>query len=163
MKKLLYVALIGTSLAAFTSCSSDSEAEQDAVTNTNTPAPTPTTLPMPEQSATTPVADPATPAAAPQAAPATANAAPPPPAAAPSNGNVKLNPAHGQPGHDCAIAVGAPLNGKRAAAPTAPQAKPVMNVAPAAAPAKGGSGRVNPAHGQPGHDCAVAVGAPLPG
>lgn len=161
MKKLLYVALIGTSLAAFTSCSSDSEAEQDTVTNTNTPAPTPTTLPMPEQSATTPAATPAAPATTQQIAPPTANAAPP--AAAPSNGNVKLNPAHGQPGHDCAIAVGAPLNGKRAASPTAPQAKPVMNVAPAAAPAKGGSGKVNPAHGQPGHDCAVAVGAPLPG
>jgi hypothetical protein len=24
-----------------------------------------------------------------------------------------------------------------------------------------GSGKLNPAHGQPGHDCAVAVGAPL--
>jgi hypothetical protein len=24
------------------------------------------------------------------------------------------------------------------------------------------SGNLNPPHGQPGHDCAVAVGAPLP-
>jgi hypothetical protein len=24
------------------------------------------------------------------------------------------------------------------------------------------SSNLNPAHGQPGHDCAVAVGAPLP-
>jgi hypothetical protein len=38
----------------------------------------------------------------------------PPPSPAPvlpqpANGNVRLNPAHGQPGHDCAIPVGQPL------------------------------------------------------
>jgi hypothetical protein len=27
----------------------------------------------------------------------------------PTNGNVRLNPAHGAPGHDCAIPVGQPL------------------------------------------------------
>ena len=40
-----------------------------------------------------------------------------------------------------------------------------IQMAPAqqqAQPASGGSGKVNPPHGQPGHDCKVAVGAPLP-
>ena len=73
-----------------------------------------------------------------------------------------LNPPHGQPGHDCAIAVGAPLNGSPA--PNVSQsATPTMNfptAAPAPAAAPGGP-RLNPPHGQPGHDCAVEVGAPL--
>ena len=91
-------------------------------------------------------------------------------------GNVQLNPAHGEPGHKCEIAVGAPLN----SAPSA-QAMPQMQISPqpavavkaASAPAaevksaptespvamlaKG----LNPPHGSPGHDCAISVGAPL--
>lgn len=93
-------------------------------------------------------------------------------------GSVRLNPAHGQPGHDCAIAVGAPLKGSVASAPAAAPAKVIATksipletkavVATAAAPAAVPSfftdptAKLNPAHGQPGHDCAVAVGAPLP-
>ncbi|MFT4525744.1 MAG: hypothetical protein ACI85F_001900 [Bacteroidia bacterium] len=77
-----------------------------------------------------------------------------------------VNPAHGEPGHDCAIPVGAPLDGS--GAKSQPQglplgAKPVPN--PAAQPnLQTGApvGALNPAHGAPGHDCAVAVGAPLP-
>jgi hypothetical protein len=70
-----------------------------------------------------------------------------------------MNPPHGQPGHDCAIAVGAPLS----SAPGAKAPSQAMQVQqPAAAPVPAAaSGRVNPPHGQPGHDCAVAVGAPL--
>lgn len=76
-----------------------------------------------------------------------------------SSGDVALNPAHGQPGHDCAIPVGAPLNSKPASGQNmTPPPAPVQNQ-PAAAPT--GSGMVNPPHGQPGHDCAVPVGAPL--
>ncbi len=76
-----------------------------------------------------------------------------------SSGDVALNPAHGQPGHDCAIPVGAPLNSKPASGQNMmPPPAPVQNQ-PAAAPT--GSGMVNPPHGQPGHDCAVPVGAPL--
>lgn len=73
-----------------------------------------------------------------------------------------LNPPHGQPGHDCAVAVGAPLDGSGGQAPPAnvstslPEIQPNLNVS---APT---SGNLNPPHGQPGHDCAVAVGAPLP-
>lgn len=79
------------------------------------------------------------------------------------------NPAHGQPYHDCAIAVGAPLNAKNnapaaavpspAAATTSPVNPPV--VTPPTVPANQKEVRLNPAHGQPGHSCAIAVGTPL--
>ncbi|RZK58557.1 MAG: hypothetical protein EOO91_07995 [Pedobacter sp.] len=87
-----------------------------------------------------------------------------------------LNPAHGQPGHRCDIAVGAPLNSP-AAKPTAPTVQPTTITAPIANPqptatvtttpvsqtatvnAKGE--KLNPAHGQPNHRCDIAVGAPL--
>ena len=74
-----------------------------------------------------------------------------------------LNPPHGQPGHDCAIAVGAPLKGSPTASPAKPAAP--MNFStptPKPSPIRASGGqRLNPAHGQPGHDCAVEVGAPL--
>ena len=54
------------------------------------------------------------------------------------------NPAHGQPYHDCSIAVGAPLVVKESSGD-----------------ASGGVKKLNPAHGQPGHRCDIAVGAPL--
>ena len=78
-----------------------------------------------------------------------------------------LNPAHGQPGHRCDIAVGAPLNSAPTTA-TKPQvqtAAPTMTpptAVPAAATADPNA-KLNPAHGQPGHDCAIPVGAPLKG
>lgn len=75
-----------------------------------------------------------------------------------------LNPPHGQPGHDCAVAVGAPLNGSPAPN-MVPTSAPTMNFptatpSPSQAPISGGQ-RLNPPHGEPGHDCAVQVGAPL--
>ena len=90
-----------------------------------------------------------------------------------------VNPAHGQPGHDCAVAVGAPLNAASVQNPSAvaPVPAPQQNVAPATSqpmpaspfnikqPQLGGANvkaaGLNPAHGQLGHDCAVAVGQPL--
>lgn len=87
-----------------------------------------------------------------------------------------MNPSHGQPGHRCDIAVGAPLNspiGKAAItqAQVQPQntttssgqqfttdGKSVITTTPSVVTAPG----MNPPHGQAGHDCAVAVGAPLP-
>ncbi|RYG50392.1 MAG: hypothetical protein EOO01_10820 [Chitinophagaceae bacterium] len=87
-----------------------------------------------------------------------------------------LNPAHGQPGHRCDIAVGAPLSSapKGAAAPVVTQSTPVAKpattgpatitpVSPALAPKSGPGVKLNPPHGEPGHDCAVQVGAPLKG
>lgn len=98
-----------------------------------------------------------------------------------------MNPPHGQPGHRCEIAVGAPLNSAPKAAPavtTAPgkMTQPVTissatttpgtvtsngatittvnNNAPAT-PVVTAPG-MNPPHGEAGHVCSVAVGAPLP-
>ena len=78
---------------------------------------------------------------------------------------VALNPQHGQPGHRCDIAVGAPLNA------------PVTNIQPnvsATPPAttntntdaqivvpNTSTAALNPKHGEPGHRCDIAVGAPL--
>lgn len=81
-----------------------------------------------------------------------------------------INPAHGQPGHRCDIAVGAPLN----SAPTQGQATTTQQpqtvqvnagqqnvvTTTTAAPAKVAKG-MNPAHGQPGHRCDIPVGSPL--
>ncbi|HEX5652979.1 MAG TPA: hypothetical protein VFX58_07895 [Chitinophagaceae bacterium] len=86
--------------------------------------------------------------------------------------SVTLNPEHGQPGHRCDIAVGAPLNNAPATtattstnpttvtAPATTQVQPVQPVATTATPATTAKG-LNPAHGQPGHRCDIAVGAPL--
>lgn len=79
-------------------------------------------------------------------------------------GNTKgLNPAHGQPGHRCDIAVGAPLN----SAPTQQGQTVEVNpgqqqqvVTTTTKPVKTAKG-MNPPHGQPGHRCDIAVGAPL--
>jgi len=87
-----------------------------------------------------------------------------------------MNPPHGQPNHRCDIAVGAPLNsppGKPAATPslvdptlvksaraTTEQAPAILNSTPAAVTATAPG--MNPPHGQDGHRCDVAVGAPLP-
>lgn len=88
--------------------------------------------------------------------------------AAPAAAGQAVNPPHGEPGHDCGIPVGAPLNSGAATAQAAP--KPDVKVAPAqtnnpaavqVAPAANSGVKVNPPHGEPGHDCAVAVGAPL--
>lgn len=75
-----------------------------------------------------------------------------------------LNPAHGQPGHRCDIAVGAPLPAQSSVNPSAltasnPAAQPV-SIPPTSAVKPGATG-LNPAHGQPGHRCDIAVGAPL--
>ncbi|AKD02246.1 hypothetical protein POKO110462_07575 [Pontibacter korlensis] len=65
---------------------------------------------------------------------------------------VALNPPHGEPGHNCAIPVGAPLDG-----PPLPRlVKPNLSPVPSQTPPG-----MNPPHGQPGHDCAIPVGAPL--
>ena len=109
--------------------------------------------------------------------------------AAPVN-SAKLNPAHGQPGHRCEIAVGAPLNGAAAfqttlpasavsgqplvnlprnpalPAITTPVMQPVLNQPAATNPSPTvtidpNNKALNPAHGLPGHRCDIAVGAQL--
>ena len=75
-----------------------------------------------------------------------------------------MNPPHGQPGHRCDIPVGQPLNSKPA--PASPQ--PVQTIAqntpaPNSAPAPTGpKPALNPAHGEPWHNCGVKVGEALP-
>lgn len=72
-----------------------------------------------------------------------------------TSGDLAMNPAHGQPGHDCAIPVGAPLNSKGSSNTT-----PVLNKTNSVPPTISGNG-INPAHGQPGHRCDIKVGDPL--
>lgn len=94
---------------------------------------------------------------------------PDPAPTASADGAVKLNPAHGEPGHVCAIPVGAPLDGSAATSST-PETPtfvppPAMLNPPADNAASGitlPSGTPNPAHGEPGHRCEVNVGDPLP-
>ena len=75
-----------------------------------------------------------------------------------------MNPPHGQPGHRCDIAVGAPLNSPAAtpakAAPMTITPTPGSGSVKEVTPVKTAPG-MNPPHGQPGHRCDIAVGAPL--
>ncbi|MES2574988.1 MAG: hypothetical protein V4572_08595 [Bacteroidota bacterium] len=86
-----------------------------------------------------------------------------------------MNPAHGQPGHRCDIAVGAPLNSPVAKPKTTtvvPQQSNVVSttvtpsvpatLAAPATPAVTTPEGMNPPHGQAGHRCDIAVGAALP-
>jgi hypothetical protein len=71
-----------------------------------------------------------------------------------------FNPAHGQPGHRCDIAVGAPLNSAPANKTPSTQS-PVQTITPVQPANTGSTAKLNPAHGQPGHDCTIPVGQPL--
>lgn len=76
-----------------------------------------------------------------------------------------MNPPHGQPGHRCDIAVGAPLNSKPNKATTPTVVTPNNTGTPALVSTNPTTTQVapgmNPPHGQPGHVCGIAVGAPL--
>ncbi|NML58111.1 hypothetical protein [Chryseobacterium cheonjiense] len=73
-----------------------------------------------------------------------------------------MNPPHGEPGHRCDIPVGQPLNSKPAPQPV--QQNITQNTpAPTPTPAPTGpKPALNPAHGEPWHNCALKVGDPLP-
>ncbi|EIA10202.1 hypothetical protein [Flavobacterium frigoris] len=86
-----------------------------------------------------------------------------------------MNPSHGESGHRCDIAVGAPLNSKPASTTTAttstnsataakeytvqPAVPALLSTASADTETAAG---MNPAHGKAGHRCDIAVGEPLP-
>ena len=82
-----------------------------------------------------------------------------------------INPAHGQPGHRCDVAVGSPI--PKTAAPatktttSSPVITPVVQNTPlqpqgqTATTSTAVANGLNPAHGQPGHRCDIAVGKPL--
>lgn len=76
----------------------------------------------------------------------------------------KLNPKHGEPGHRCDIPEGAPLDSKPATTGTATTTTATPTITPvttSATPAKKTAPGMNPPHGQPGHRCDIAEGAPL--
>ena len=110
--------------------------------------------------------------AAPSVSPATTNQVVPGgnDSLAVSNQGVALNPQHGEPGHRCDIAVGAPLNAPAAGTiqPGVPTTAPSATVAAATPDTKKvtpnstpATAALNPKHGEPGHRCDIAVGAPL--
>ena len=98
-----------------------------------------------------------------------------------NNAGVALNPQHGEPGHRCDIAVGAPLNTPMTNSSIQPSVTPTVTstatptlattVAPTITPgsevkkatpnSNTGNATLNPKHGEPGHRCDIAVGAPL--
>ncbi|MEO6488434.1 MAG: hypothetical protein ABIO04_00720 [Ferruginibacter sp.] len=73
-----------------------------------------------------------------------------------------MNPPHGQPNHRCDIAVGAPLN-----SPATKPASPVVSTMATTPSVQKTTPKtvtppgMNPPHGEPGHRCDIAVGAPL--
>ncbi|MEO7924887.1 MAG: hypothetical protein ABIR30_14480 [Chitinophagaceae bacterium] len=159
MKYNIYTA--GLMLLLVSSCGNNSTEEKNNVTADTTPVtltPTSTSTnsnPVTVPASTVPVSNPAiNTAASVQATASTAG----------------LNPAHGQPGHRCDIAVGAPLDSKPAETKTSLpvnttpsiQTTPVVIGQPAQpATASKTTAGLNPAHGQPGHRCDISVGAPL--
>lgn len=72
-----------------------------------------------------------------------------------------MNPPHGEPGHRCDIPVGQPLNSKPATQTTQAPAPQPMPAPQAVAANTGPKPKLNPAHGQPWHDCAKKVGEAL--
>jgi len=159
LKSIMSTAILASIL--FTSCKKELEPQADSETAPVTAAPAPENPAAIEKQFEVQNQNmPATPA--PQAQPTTTTAP-------------GMNPPHGQPGHRCDIAVGAPLNSPKAT-PPAPTVQPTPQTVQQPTPQGQGtitpvdmsSGTVatppgmNPPHGQPGHRCEIAVGAPLP-
>jgi len=73
-----------------------------------------------------------------------------------------LNPKHGEPGHRCDIAEGAPLNtAPTTISTTIPTGNTVPVVSTPTTQPANKNVKLNPEHGQPGHDCSIPVGQPL--
>lgn len=89
------------------------------------------------------------------------------PVSAPINQSTKssliFNPPHGQAGHTCDLAVGAPLNRAAIAQPqqSATNSQPVTANPPVQTVSNANDQKLNPKHGEPNHRCDIAVGAPL--
>ncbi|MEG9327358.1 hypothetical protein SAMN04488034_101329 [Salinimicrobium catena] len=71
---------------------------------------------------------------------------------------IKVNPAHGLPGHRCDLPVGAPLDAATTSNPTPTSELPSTSVSPIRIDQ---TPDVNPPHGEPYHDCSIPVGAKL--
>ncbi|STD10702.1 Uncharacterised protein [Chryseobacterium carnipullorum] len=80
-----------------------------------------------------------------------------------------MNPPHGQPGHRCDIPVGQPLNSKPAPAPVSLRYPCTTTCSKCTKRSRSGNRtssngsktQLNPAHGEPWHNCALKVGDPL--
>ena len=167
-KNIIYL-LLTSSLLVY-SCKKEDELETPKSTE-NVIIPRVQSLPIQENTTSVPQA------VAPPSQPQTVN---PNQVVTQNPANAKgLNTAHGQAGHRCDIAVGAPLNSPIKKAPistgkpaTITQRNNAVNTSANAVPAILKSNTtttpvvtapgMNPPHGQEGHKCDVAVGAPLP-
>ncbi len=165
--KLIFCSLLALSIA-FTSCKKEDENETTAESEIAQPLIVPSVQPIPTENYTQPNQQQANmpPQNMPQAVGQTAVA-----------GQAGMNPAHGQPGHRCDIAVGASLSSPAAkpGATTVNPGKPSFTTSTVQNPAPASSGvpdllkpnatptapGMNPPHGQEGHQCGIAVGAPL--
>jgi hypothetical protein len=82
------------------------------------------------------------------------------PVAQNTKNNLIFNPPHGEAGHTCALAVGAPLNPTASVQPQR-NTNPKPEAASATAVVNPSGKKLNPKHGEPGHRCDIAIGAPL--
>lgn len=169
MKKILFAAFVSASFLIACQSTEEENTSSSQNTTTNTAATIPGTDTQNAVAAPTATTIPS--AAPVVAAPVTA-----PPPVPIAGASPKVNPAHGLPGHRCDLQVGDPLPQAGSAPATQAQVVPaapagqagptVQSIAPPPPPANtsspiSGSKKVNPAHGQPGHRCDLAVGAPL--
>ena len=73
-----------------------------------------------------------------------------------------LNPKHGEPGHRCDIAEGAPLPNTSIQPSITPAIPSIVEPKKETSVLNTGTAAgLNPKHGDPGHRCDIAVGAPL--
>ena len=172
--KLIFSSLLALSITLISCKKEESKTETEAVTTSTTEQPVivPNVQPIPTQTYAQPNQQVITPA---QNTTQTVTQAP----VATKPG---MNPPHGQAGHKCDIAVGAPLNSPvaKAATPTATSGKPSFTTTTTSTPnptstVQSGTPELlktdtpvatapgmNPPHGQEGHRCDIAVGQPLP-
>lgn len=171
MKSKLILCLLAAISIVFTSCKNEEEKTEAELTTPQQPLIIPRVQAIPSEN----YVQPAQQVSMPQTT--TTQMAPPP---VPTKAG--MNPPHGQPGHRCDIAVGAPLNSpatKPVSTPTSgkptyttttistptststtqPSAAPAILSTDASAVTAPG---MNPPHGQPGHVCGTPVGSPLP-
>lgn len=170
---LILCSLLAISIA-FVSCKKK-EAETEADTTTTTtqqPTIVPNVAPIPNETYAQPNPQVNMPVQTPQTV-----------TQAPVVTKAGMNPSHGQPGHRCDIAVGAPLNSPvtKAATPSATPGKPAFTTTTTSTPTPTSitpqpgapellktdtpavtAPGMNPPHGQPGHVCGTPVGSPLP-
>jgi len=166
--KITFCSLLALSIA-FTSCKKEEEAEATTATTNQQPLIVPRVQAIPAENYAQPTQPVNMPVQnTPQAV-----------AQAPVVTKAGMNPAHGQPGHRCDIPVGASLStpAAKAATPAVTPGKasfttttmPTPTTAQAGTPAllktdtpAATAPGMNPPHGQEGHQCGIAVGAPLP-